>query len=145
MAAAESVHTERGPGVDGGVQGHTRGQLAGASVATGEYAPHVSLLLGKGVALLNLGRADEALRCFDEAATLDPTNAETLVKRGMALEKLQKMEEALSSYNRAIAADNSMTLAYLYKGAACNRLQRFREALECYDKALDIEPKTVAL
>jgi Flp pilus assembly protein TadD len=108
--------------------------------ATAEKAAQVSLLIGKGQVLLNLGRAEEALDCFDRAASLDPTNAETLVKRGMALEKLQKMEEAVSSYNRAIAADNSMTLAYLYKGAACNRLQRFREALECYEKALEIAP-----
>lgn len=101
----------------------------------------VGVLMGKGQALLNLGQSEEALRCFDQVAVLEPRNADVFVKRGMALERLQKMEEAIESYDRAIEANNSMTLAYLYKGAICNRLQRFREALECYEKALKSEQK----
>jgi len=102
-----------------------------------------SMLIGKGQALMNLGQAEEALNCFENAVRLDPANADALVKKGMALEKLQKIEEALASYDKAIATDSSLTLAYLYKGAVCNRLQRFREALECYEKALKTEQKPV--
>jgi hypothetical protein len=107
-------------------------------------AQQVSLLMGKGQALLNLGQAEEALTSFEEVLGIEPKNAEALVKRGMALEKLQKVEAAIESYDRAIAADSSMTLAYLYKGAVCNRLQRFREALECYENALKSEQKAAA-
>jgi tetratricopeptide (TPR) repeat protein len=116
--------------------GQERGRSPGPGQAAEDKAAQVSLFVGKGQALLNLGQAEEALRCFDAAAAIDPQNAEVFVKRGMALEKLERMEEALTSYNCAIAADRSLTLAYLYKGAVCNRLQRFREALDCYDKAL---------
>jgi len=142
--ASEAIDTEREPGL--GLLEHepARGRARGSSGGADENDGRMSLLIGKGQALLNLGQAEEALRCFDQAAALDPANAETHVKRGMALEKLQKMEEALDSYNLAIAADGSMALAYLYKGAVCNRLQRYREALDCYEKALSIEPKSVA-
>ncbi|PYK97163.1 MAG: hypothetical protein DME19_17255 [Verrucomicrobia bacterium] len=109
-----------------------------------EPTPQVSIFIGKGQALLNLGQVDEALRCFDRAILLDPRNAEALLKRGMALEQLHRMEQALDSYERAIAADNSMTQAYLHKGAVCSRLLRFQEALACYEKALRAEPRPAA-
>jgi tetratricopeptide (TPR) repeat protein len=112
-----------------------------AEAADLQPVDQVSLLLGKGQALLNLGEAEQALSCFDQAVALSPNHADALVKRGMALEKLQRMEAAIESYDRAIAANASMTLAYLYKGAVCNRLQRFREALECYENALKSEQK----
>ena len=116
-------------------------KAAGAVPAVEEKAPNISILIGKGQALLNLGQVEEALRCFERATALDPGSAEALIKRGMALEKLHKMEQALDSYDRAIAADSSMTVAYLHKGAVCNRLQRFQEALACYEKALKSEPR----
>jgi tetratricopeptide (TPR) repeat protein len=107
-------------------------------------ASRASVLLGKGQALLNMDAAEPALKCFDEALTLDPANAEAHVRKGMALEKLQDWEQALDSYNRAIEADQSMTVAYLYRGGVCNRLQRYREALESYEQALRTEKKSQA-
>jgi tetratricopeptide (TPR) repeat protein len=104
-----------------------------------------ALLLGKGQALLNLGKAQEALACFEEAIALAPRNAEAHVKRGLALERLQRMDQAIESYDQALAVDGSSTLAYLYKGAVCNRLQRFQEALECYEKALKTEQMSAAV
>jgi hypothetical protein len=107
-------------------------------------ASRATVLLGKGQALLNLDSAEPALKCFEEALTLEPNNAEAFVRRGMALEKLQDWEGALESYDRAIEADQSMTVAYLYRGGVCNRLQRYREALESYEQALRTEKKSQA-
>src|SRR5206468_4080927 len=126
----EPIDTEGGPGKGAVAHEYASDRPPGPPGADEGEASHLSLLIGKGQALLNLGQAEDALRCFDQAAALDSTNAETFVKRGIALEKLQRTEEALLSYNRAISADGSMTLAYLYKGSVCNRLQRFREALD---------------
>lgn len=109
-----------------------------------EHRSEVSVLLGKGQSLVNLGQIEEAIECFSRAIALDPKNADAFVKRGLAMERMQKMEEAIESYDRAIALNDSFTLAYLYKGAVCNKLQRFREALECYEKALRTEQKPVA-
>lgn len=140
MTAIESG----GPDADSNLVPRVRSSRSARDGAAGEKPSQASILVGKGQTLLNLGQAEEALGCFDEAIHLDPKNADALVKKGMALEKLQRMEEALASYDRAIATNSSLTLAYLYKGAVCNRLQRFREALECYEKALKTEQKPVA-
>jgi tetratricopeptide (TPR) repeat protein len=112
-----------------------------AEEAASQVGDPVTLYLGKGQALLNLGQAEDALACFERALEMNPRHADAYVKRGIALEKLEKMEAALDSYDRAIAADRSLTLAYLYKGAVCNRLQRFREALDCYETALKCEQR----
>jgi tetratricopeptide (TPR) repeat protein len=125
----------------------TQGGAPGAtSPATANDArSEVSVLLGKGHALLNLGQAREAIICFDKAIALDPQNAGAFVKKGLAFEKLQEMERAIESYDRAINLDDSLTLAYLYKGAAYGKLQRFQEALACYEKALKAEQRVLVL
>ena len=102
----------------------------------------ISVILGKGQALLSIDKADEAAACFDEALALDPNHAEALVKKGTALERLKRLEEAIAHYDRAIAANRAMTLAYLYKGGVCNQLERFSEALECYEMALRSQQKS---
>lgn len=109
-----------------------------------EHTPQSSLL-GKGQTLLNLGKVEEAIACFDEVLAADPGNAEALVKKGTALERLRKTQEALECYDRAIASDGSLTIAYLYKGGLCNRMERFGEALECYEQALHAQEKRRAL
>jgi hypothetical protein len=101
----------------------------------------IQKLFEEGEAFLQSERYEDALSRFDEALTIDPRNAEALIKRGLTLERLQRMEAALESYDRAIATNGSLTLAYLHKGAICNRLQRYREALECYERALQSEQK----
>jgi tetratricopeptide (TPR) repeat protein len=120
-------------------------ELASTATENGSApASRATVLLGKGQALLNLDSAEPALKCFDEALSLEPKNAEAFIRRGMALEKMQDWEQALESYDRAIEADQSMTVAYLYRGGVCNRLQRYREALESYEQALRTEKKSQA-
>jgi tetratricopeptide (TPR) repeat protein len=114
------------------------------SPADAEKQAAVDSLLGKGETLLKLDQPQDALALFQEASTLDPTNAEALVRQGVALERLQRLDEAIACYDRAIIADSSMTMAYLYKGAVFNRLERFSEALECYERALKAQEKVTA-
>ncbi len=104
----------------------------------------VSVMLGKGQTLLNLGQSENALKCFEEVLSIDPENAESLVKKGTALERLRRWEEALQCYDRAIATNSELTLAYLYKGGVFNQLERFSEALECYEQALRTQQKAAS-
>ena len=113
-------------------------------IETTDPASRVSLLLGKGQALLNLDQAAESLECFDEILRLDPNNTEALLRRGLALEKLESWDKALECYDRALAIDASLTVAYLYKGGVCNKLQRHREALDSYEHALHTEKRSRA-
>ena len=112
-----------------------RGSLENVPIAPAP-SDRVSVILGKGQALLSLDKSQEALACFEEALAMEPRNPEALVKKGTALERLKRLEEAIKCYDGAIAANGSMTLAYLYKGGVCNQLERFNEALDCYEQAL---------
>lgn len=105
-------------------------------------ADQASVLLGKGNVLLSLGKAEEALACFDQAAAASPNRAEAHLRRGMALERLRKLDEAVTAYDRAITLNKSLTQAYLSKGGIYNQLERFNEALECYEQALKSEAKS---
>jgi tetratricopeptide (TPR) repeat protein len=124
-----------------GTNGNGVDQENGSNPAAGSGNDRVALLLGKGQAMLNLDKAEEALACFDQVLELDATNAEALVKKGSALERLQKLDEAIACYDKAIAANSTMTIAYLHKGGLYNRMERFNEALECYEKALQSQDR----
>lgn len=101
-----------------------------------------SVLLGKGNVLLSLGKAEEALACFEQAAAASPNRAEAHLRRGMALERMRRLDEAVTAYDRAIALNKSLTQAYLSKGGIYNQQERFNEALECYEQALKSEAKS---
>ena len=101
-------------------------------------------LLTEGQSYLNDNEPEKALECFDQALSLDPRSAETLIKRAGALEKLNRFEEAISCYDDAIAADGSMTIAYLHKGGLFNRMSRYEEALQCYEHALHTHDQRTA-
>ena len=106
-----------------------------------EGSERISLMLGKGQALLHMDQPENALACFDDVLAAEPNHAEALIKKGTALERLKRLDEAIECYDRAIAADSSLTLAYLYKGGVFNQLERFSEALECYEQALRHQQK----
>jgi tetratricopeptide (TPR) repeat protein len=119
----------------------TPAEQVAAETATPLLDLQRAALLGKGQSLYNLGEAEQALACFDQALALDPHHAEALVRKGMALEKLERLDEAIAQYDRAIALDHSLTLAWLQKGAAYTRLDRPAEALQCYEQALAAQGK----
>jgi len=100
---------------------------------------HKTLLLAKGQSLLNLGKAGEALVCFEEILQTEPNHGEALVKKGIALEELRRVDEAIRCYDQAIAANGGLTIAYLQKGGLFNRLERYEEALQCYEQALQAQ------
>jgi hypothetical protein len=96
----------------------------------------VTRLLEKGTQLLDIGRADRALACFDQARVLAPGKSEVHLKRARTLEQLQRDSEALEAFDQVLLIDPSMVAANLGKAGILNRLERYNEALECYEKAL---------
>lgn len=106
-------------------------------------AARITVLLGKGQAMLNDGQPERALECYDAILAMDSNHPEALVKKGAALERLKQDDEALRCYDRAIQADETLTIAYLYKGGVYNRLERYNEALECYEQALRVQGNQV--
>ena len=59
----------------------------------------------KGNALRELGRYEEALRCFDKALEIDPKHVLAWNNKGIALHNLGRYEEALRCFDKALEID----------------------------------------
>lgn len=105
-------------------------------------AVQISALLNQGQTCLKENDLESALRFFEQALSLNPNEAEVLVKKGVTLERMQRPTEAIDCYDRAIAANAGMTSAYLRKGSLYNRAERFKDALECYEQALQAQEES---
>ncbi len=89
------------------------------------------------VAALRGGRAQEALREYDQAIELDARFQEAYVGRGLVYEfGFGKLEEAERDYRRAIALEPDYPEAHNNLGQLLAKTGRFDEALREFDIAL---------
>jgi tetratricopeptide (TPR) repeat protein len=95
----------------------------------------------KGASLIELGRTNESLECFDRALRLNPHLIQAWYNKGSALAALDRSEEALTCLDRAIAIDPSDEKAWYHKGVALDGLGDREKALACLDRALVINPR----
>lgn len=93
-------------------------------------------LFTKGSALLQAGKAAEALICFEKALNIAPSNAHLNLYSGAALHSLGRFEDAIASYRHAIAMAPAMGEAHNNLGNSLMALQRFSEAVECFSQSL---------
>ena len=106
---------------------------------------------GKAYLLSELGRHEEALKCYDKALEICPLRAELLErplsKKGITLAKLGRHEEALKCYDEAIALlprENDYRRSKLdpvemnlAKADALSELgKQYEKMLECYSDAI---------
>ncbi|MEW6619491.1 MAG: serine/threonine-protein kinase, partial [bacterium] len=98
-------------------------------------------LSNKGTALLNLGRSQEAISCYDEALEINPKDAEVWNNKGVTLKNLGRYQEAISCYDEALEIDPRDAETWNNKGTALDNLGRPQEAISCCDKALEINPR----
>ena len=60
----------------------------------------------KGMALDEIGKYEEAIKCYDKAIELDPNDIAAWNNKGMALENLGKYEEAVKCYDKDIGIES---------------------------------------
>jgi Tfp pilus assembly protein PilF len=104
---------------------------------------HVDALEGRGGALIELGRHEEALRTLNQALALSPKNKVALARRGNALFELGRYAESLASYDAALAIDPHFPGAHNNRGYALLALSRLDEALASYQAALEHKPQSL--
>ncbi len=122
------------------------------------YPHKVSAYLGKGLALLALGRGREAIAAFDQAIDLDPTDAVAYLYKGCVLYNLNFYEEALTVFGQAVDRDPTVVIfaldrdfyphgisAHLGKGLVLRALKRYEEAVAAFDQALRLDPDNAAV
>lgn len=131
---------------------------AGAAVQRLEpesgYGSQVYQILA--AALIELGRAEEALAACDECDQKGFGSVLSQFERAHALQRLNRDEEALEAIDRCLAMEWPLELTgdygikthkrQLLKGQIVAQLGRFTEAIELFDFALDHDPaNSVAL
>src|SRR5204863_2284469 len=91
----------------------------GTSVASG-----VSQLVDRGQMLLDKECFPEAVTCFSDALSVDPSNVEAHLKKGIALERMNRLEAALSCYDEVLRLKPQRTIASVYKSRVLTALHR---------------------
>lgn len=92
---------------------------------------------------LQAGRSEEAVRLFEHAVRLKPSDAALRVNLGYALRELGQFERALSAYNHAIRLKPALTEARFQRAIVLRRLGLPAEALKAYDAVLAVAPRHV--
>jgi len=111
--------------------------LLSASCLAPEVAP---LQLCYGVALMQLGRSDEALILFQKAACIDPLHADAFYHLANGLKDLGRFAQACVVYDRVLALEPDHADAWSNQGDSFQSVGLFEEAVERYEKALSIIP-----
>jgi len=103
----------------------------------------VLALSNRAVALVRLGRAREAIACYDRAVAIAPDSADLLYSRAAELLGLRRFEDALACYERILTIVPNDIGALNNRAIACLNLGRVDEALASQDRALTVEPSSV--
>jgi tetratricopeptide (TPR) repeat protein len=101
--------------------------------------------LQRGVALLDLGRAQEAEQHLRTALAADPGDARVIALLGDALLRQQRYDEAFDTGRSALAADPGYVPAHSVLTAALAGLERYQEALDAVRAGLVLAPEAAAL
>ena len=94
----------------------------------------------EGVALIQLGRYEEALKAYDKAIELNPNDAVTWCNKGVVLRVFGRYEEALKAYDKAIELKPDLAEAWYGKGCVYFLKGDKRNALENLSKAIELNP-----
>ena len=114
-----------GPGVGVQMSGGRTGRVTQGSPREAREWVH------KGNELRDALRFDEAVKCYDCALELEPTNPRVWFARGRALSAATRNQEALACYENALAIDPKYLVAWAGKARTLRGLGKKEEAAVC--------------
>jgi len=86
------------------------------------------------------GEYDTSIKLFDEAALLDPENAEIYYLRGLSKFEAENIDGALSDLHIAIGFDDDYADAYYQIGFIQLTQNNLYKAMAAFDKVIEITP-----
>jgi len=109
-----------------------------AAAAESPQDPMWPLQLGR--LLLSLGKAQEALVQFENAAKLSPRAPDALAGEAQAYLALKQPADAVKAAQAALKLHNESAEAYLFLGFVYDRVGQSADAAQAYQKALERQP-----
>ncbi|HEV8524017.1 MAG TPA: serine/threonine-protein kinase [Terriglobales bacterium] len=97
-------------------------------------------IVNKGAALSYLGRAREALGCFEKALEILPRLDAAWLNKGVALSKLGRDKEALECYEKATEINPNLADAWYNRGIAYQNQRLLEDARTSYERTLTLNP-----
>jgi len=97
--------------------------------------------VGLGIALAALDRTDEALKAYDQALSIDPTNYDALAYKIDLLEELERWDAAEAVYRAALKAYPKDALLLATYGGHWRKREAPEKALRALDQALRLDPE----
>jgi serine/threonine-protein kinase len=94
-----------------------------------------------GLALLGVGRTDDAIKHFEQALRIDPEFVNAHNSLGFALATRGRLDEAIAHYRQALRNDPMLAAAHSNLGGALIAQGRYDEALEHLQEAVRIDPR----
>lgn len=82
----------------------------------------------------------EAIKCYDKAIELDPSNFDAWYSKGNVLGELGSYVEAIDCYDKAIEIDPSNAYGWDNKGWALGELGMYNEVIVYTNKAIELDP-----
>lgn len=99
----------------------------------------------RGMALLDLGRAEEAERHLRAALAAEPGDATVLALLADALLRQERYDEAVDTSRSALAAAPENVFAYSVHAAALGGAKRYDDAVEAVRRGLALAPEFAGL
>jgi len=96
-----------------------------------------------GMALMKLGKTEEAIQAWQSAVALKPFNFEINNLLAFAFTKLENLEQAIHYYNKALRIRPNSSTAHSNMGLVLIQLGRFDAAISHLSEALRFAPDTI--
>jgi tetratricopeptide (TPR) repeat protein len=104
-------------------------------------SPTAILYNKMGIAELQMIHNDEAKKCFEKAAKLDPNYAEARNNLGVIAYVKKNFKKAIKNYQQAIDIDSTSASFYSNLGTAHFARKEFDRAMTAYARALELDPE----
>ncbi|OGW97802.1 MAG: hypothetical protein A2Z81_03680 [Omnitrophica WOR_2 bacterium GWA2_45_18] len=106
-----------------------------------QKSPHKSRgYLNLGIAYLDQGQYDLALKYLQKSAALHPRRAKVYNNIGNVYSRMNKFDLAILEYNKALALDRSNLRIYSNRGYAYLLLKQYPQALADFNQAIALKP-----